>query len=47
MNAHTAKLISRYASKAGERPRKVKQEWNALSRQEKARRRAKMKAAVG
>jgi len=46
MNARTAKLISRYASRTSQKSRAVKREWNALSRQEKTRRRRTMKAAV-
>ncbi len=46
MNARTAKLISRYASRTSQKSRAVKHEWNGLSRKEKARRRRAMKAAV-
>ncbi|HSD67106.1 MAG TPA: hypothetical protein VLF95_10420 [Vicinamibacteria bacterium] len=46
MNARTAKLISRYASRTGQKSRAVKHDWNALSRKEKGRRRRTMKAAV-
>ncbi|HEV8306833.1 MAG TPA: hypothetical protein VGW35_04140 [Methylomirabilota bacterium] len=47
MNARTAKLISRYASRISAKPRALKREWNELSRKEKARRRPRMKAALG
>jgi len=46
MNAHTAKLITRYASRTNQKPRAVKREWLTLSRKEKTERRAKMKGAV-
>ena len=46
MNARTAKLISRYASRTNQKDRAVKREWNALSRREKTTRRRTMKAAV-
>ncbi len=46
MNARTAKLISRYASRTNQKPRAVKREWLSLSRNQKTERRVKMKAAV-
>jgi hypothetical protein len=46
MNAKTAKLIARYASRTNQKPRAVKRDWNALSRKEKTGRRTAMKAAV-
>lgn len=47
MNARTAKLLTRYASRVGEKPRAVKREWHSFTRLEKGKRRVKMKAAVG
>jgi hypothetical protein len=47
MNARTAKLISRYASRTNQKDRALKRDWNALNRREKTRRRRSMKAAVG
>jgi hypothetical protein len=47
MNARTAKLLTRYASRTQAKPRALKREWQSLSHQEKTRRRVKMKAALG
>jgi hypothetical protein len=46
MNAKTAKLISRYASRTNQKEKAVKREWNDLSRTDKAERRRTMKTAV-
>lgn len=46
MNARTAKLLSRYASRTNQKPRALKREWQILSRKEKAARRRTMKSAV-
>jgi len=46
VNAHTAKLISRFASRANQKRRVIKREWNTLSAKEKAARRVKMKAGI-
>ena len=46
MNQRTAKLIARYASRTNTKARQLKREWNALARQEKTKRRIKMKEVV-
>jgi len=46
VNARTAKLISRFASRTTQKARTLKREWQTLSRKAKTERRAKMKAAV-
>jgi hypothetical protein len=46
MNAKTAKLISRYASRTSQKEKAVKREWKDLSRTEKAARRRAMKTAI-
>jgi hypothetical protein len=46
MNQRTAKLLARYASRTGTKPRGLKREWQSLSRRDKTARRRTMKSAV-
>jgi hypothetical protein len=46
MNQRTAKLIASYAARTSAKERQLKREWQALSRQQKTKRRLTMKETV-